>query len=156
MLSIHRYNKTFQNDIDLMMDAIATEFESPISSSKNSKSQNLDACWVAFYKTDLIGTIGILKIDSAFSVIKNMFVKKDFRGSVYGVAQQLLNTAYDWCLTQDISHMYLGTMNQFKAAQKFYEKNRFVKIELTELPSGFIRNPIDTVFYVKVLNYSEV
>jgi hypothetical protein len=39
-------------------------------------------------------------------------------------------------------------MDQFKAAQKFYEKNGFIKITENQLPKNFIHNPIDRVFYL--------
>ena len=43
-------------------------------------------------------------------------------------------------------------MTQFKAAQKFYEKNNFTKIPQTVLPIDFTINPVDTIFYRRELN----
>ena len=151
MLSIHQYNSTYQSEIDIMMNAITNEFELPISNKDKTTTIKLDAYWLAIYNKELVGTIGILKIDNTYSVLKNMFVKKDYRGRDYGIAQALLNTAYDWCNIESLDFLYLGTMSQFKAAHKFYEKNGFEKIHSNKLPSNFIRNPIDTVFYINHL-----
>lgn len=59
-----------------MMNAITIEFELPISNKDKSTTIKLDAYWVAFYNNELVGTIGVLKIDNTCSVLKNMFVKK--------------------------------------------------------------------------------
>jgi GNAT superfamily N-acetyltransferase len=81
-----------------------------------------------------------------------MFVKKEFRGKDYGIAELLLYKVIDWSNSENIAHIYLGTMNQFKAAHKFYEKHGFEKIGPSNLPSSFIKNPIDDIFYKKELN----
>jgi GNAT superfamily N-acetyltransferase len=151
MLSIHYYINTYQSEIDIMMNAITNEFGLPISNKGKSTTTKLDAYWVAFYNNELVGTIGVLKIDNTCSVLKNMFVQKDYRGRDYGIAQALLKTVYDWCNNEGINFLCLGTMRQFKAAHKFYEKNGFMSINSDKLPSDFIRNPVDTVFYVKHL-----
>jgi GNAT superfamily N-acetyltransferase len=80
-----------------------------------------------------------------------MFVKKGYRGKDYGISQLLLTKVFDWSIKQSASSIYLGTMNQFKAAHKFYEKNGFQKIIKSKLPLNFIQNPIDDIFYKKHL-----
>ena len=80
-----------------------------------------------------------------------MFVKKEFRGKELGTAQLLLTKVYDWCSSAGISHIYLGTMSQFKAAHKFYEKNGFNRISKKDLPNGFVNSSVDDVFFVKTL-----
>ncbi len=61
-------------------------------------------------------------MDDEKSILKSMFVKKEYRGKDLGASQLLLNTVFDWCNTENIHFIYLGTMNQFKAAHKFYER----------------------------------
>jgi GNAT superfamily N-acetyltransferase len=151
MLKIIPFKNNHQSEINAMITEIAQEFELPISNKKKSSSQPLDNYWVAFNQTEVIGTIGVIKMDTNYAILKNMFVKKEFRGATFGISQMLLEKVYDWCLTENINSIYLGTMNQFKAAQKFYEKNEFQKIMDNELPLSFNANPIDTVFYKKIL-----
>lgn len=96
-----------------------------------------------------MGTIGVDKIENNSVVLKRMFVQKSFRGKERGVAELLLQKALTWCKKENIDTIYLGTMNQFKAAHKFYEKNGFWQINKTSLPINFINNPVDDVFYKK-------
>ncbi|PIZ76835.1 hypothetical protein COY06_01330 [Candidatus Peregrinibacteria bacterium CG_4_10_14_0_2_um_filter_41_8] len=46
-----------------------------------------------------------------------------------------------------IWELYLGTVDAFKAAHRFYEREGFKEIEAAELPADFPRMPIDTKFY---------
>ena len=147
MIKIRLYNKADQSEIDKMIDSIATEFKLPISISNKSNSLLLDKYWVALDGNEIIGTVGILSIEGEFSILKNMFVKKEYRGKDTRIASLLLNKVFDWCNSQSIDTIHLGTMSQFKAAHKFYEKNGFEKISINEIPSSFITNPIDDVFY---------
>ena len=78
-----------------------------------------------------------------------MFLDAQVRGK--GLAEQLLNTATAWAIQHGALRMYLGTMIQFKAAQRFYEKLGFDKIEEEQLPADFPANPVDKVFYTKTL-----
>ncbi len=149
MIEIIPFQNIHQIEIIEMINEIALEFELPISNKNKSSSQRLDNYWVAFNETEIIGTIGVLKMDNSYSILKNMFVKKEFRGATFGISQMLLEKVYNWCLTENINTIYLGTMSQFKAAHKFYEKNGFQIIMKNELPSSFITNPVDDVFYKK-------
>jgi N-acetylglutamate synthase-like GNAT family acetyltransferase len=63
----------------------------------------------------------------------------------------LLQTAIVKATTAKCSHLYLGTMDRFTAAQRFYEKNGFENIPGESLPAGFPANSVDTVFYRKEL-----
>ncbi len=148
MIKIIHYKTINQSEIDLMMEAIAKEFEIPISKANTSTTDsNIDGCWIAKHNAEIVGTIGILKIDTNCAVLKKMFVKKNFRGKEFSVSKLLLRKVFDWCLTNNIDTVFLGTMAQFIAAHKFYEKNGFLRISKSELPSGFINNPIDDIFY---------
>lgn len=151
MIKINLYKKTNQSEIDVMLAQIANEFEVPISNQNKSISQPLDKHWVAFNKTEIIGTVGVLRFENSFSILKSMFVKKEYRGKDLGISKLLLYKVIDWCKKEGIHHIYLGTMNQFKAAHKFYEKNGFKQVNKNKLPSSFINNPIDDVFYLKIL-----
>jgi len=152
MLEIKSYKKGYQIEIDIMINDISKEFLLPISNGKVSTTLSFDEYWVAFIKGKIVGTVAVLNIENSFSILKNMFVKKEYRGKSYGVSQQLLNKALERSQKQGVKTIYLGTMNQFKAAHKFYEKNDFQKISSSKLPSLFSLNPVDDVFYKKNLD----
>lgn len=151
MIKIRLYKISDQSKIDKMIDSIATEFKLPISNLNKSSIPLLDRYWVSLHDNEIIGTVGVLRIDGNFSILKNMFVKKEYRGKDSMIASLLLNKVFDWCNSQRIDTIYLGTMDQFKAAHKFYEKNGFEKISINKLPSSFITNPIDDIFYKRKL-----
>lgn len=147
MVTISKYTESHQTGIDQMMAEIAGEFETSIF----PKSPNItvpECYWVALYSKEVIGTVALITVEAEIAILKKMMLKKAFRGKDFGVSQLLLQTSIDWCNANGFEKIYLGTMNQFKAAQSFYEKNGFVKITPDALPEKFLNNPIDDVFYV--------
>lgn len=151
-IQIVAFSNEYEAAIDEFMTAIANEFEEPIltsdpTSKKLSEMALLltDKYWIALSNGKAIGTIGLIVITNNTIVLKRMFIAKKFRGK--GVAKQLLDTLLAWAMKNSIKTIYLGTMNQFKAAQKFYAKSGFTKIEPSALPFDFPLNPVDTVFY---------
>jgi N-acetylglutamate synthase-like GNAT family acetyltransferase len=101
--------------------------------------------WVAVNGDQLIGTIGVLLKKDHSAVVKSMFVAKEYRGTK--VARQLLEKLIGHCKKKKVQNIYLGTMDQMKAAHRFYEKNGFTRITENEVPKDFGMNPVDDVFY---------
>ena len=131
-----------------MMQEIAEEFIVPIMGGQKSNSVVFpDKYWVAVYEGQVIGTIALMIIKHEYGILKRMMLKNEFRGTVHNVAKLLLQTAIDESEKNQLEHIYLGTMAQFKAAQSFYQKHGFHEIDEKELPADFLRNPIDTLFY---------
>ncbi len=144
------FRNKHQTLVDRLIGNISTEFELPITSSSSIPMKNVahvigNQFWVAMHKDVLIASIGIMRMGNKRAVVKSMFVAKEYRGK--DVAALLLDHAMKYCLRRSIEEVYLGTMSQMKAAQKFYEKNGFVSIEEKEVPIYFGMNPLDDVFY---------
>ncbi|GAA4884062.1 hypothetical protein GCM10023311_02990 [Flaviramulus aquimarinus] len=152
-IKIVTYQNFHQSDIDQMIKEIALEFNQPIS-SKPTKSTPLipNNYWVAINNNEVIGTIGVVKIKKEFAILKKMFLKKSFRGKIFGVSNSLLQTSFNWCIKNGIEQIYLGTMDQFIGAHKFYLKNGFQRISKNNLPDGFLSNPMDNVFFQRKLD----
>lgn len=143
-----------QSDINDMMGSIALEFKEPIFTDKSKKILDLflipnNKFWVATDRNKVIGTIGIVKLNNKNIVLKSMFVDKLYRGQ--GISNLLLDTLLHWVIQNEYKQIYLGTMTQFTAGQRFYEKNGFVKCNKSELPTDFTINTLDTIFYTKKL-----
>ena len=102
----------------------------------------------ALSREDVVGTVAVITIDQHCWILKKMMVAPAFRGKDVGLSELLLQTAIDWSGENGMRKIYLGTMAQFTAAQKFYQKHGFRSISRQELPDGFAHNPIDTVFFV--------
>lgn len=151
IIEINIYSSHYQNKIDLKMQEITEEFITTISNQSSAATSKLiDKYWLAVNEEEAVmGTIGVDKIKNNSVVLKRMFVQKSFRGKERGLAELLLQKALTWCKKENMDTIYLRTMNKFKAAHKFYEKNGFWQIDKTSLPIDFINNPVDDVFYKK-------
>lgn len=151
-ISTVEYHPKFQPRIDAMMMRIQAEFAEQITSRHSTVLPDVyhlpgQKYWVALSGENVIGTIGIVLYGNNSGVVKRMMVDPAYRGNRFPTAQTLLNTAFDWAREQGVKEIYLGTMQQFVAAQKFYLKNNFVEIKIEELPSDYPPNPMDTLFY---------
>jgi N-acetylglutamate synthase-like GNAT family acetyltransferase len=149
MLTIKPYSSLYQQEVNNLMFEINTEFSLP-SVHSTYRPKLPDGYWVALSEDKVVGTVGVNN-GVNYAVLKRMFLKKEFRGKEKGIAQKLLQTALNWCHEKGIETLYLGTVERFEAAQRFYRKNGFSKIDASELPQDFANNPIDTLFYKLVL-----
>ncbi|MFH6994998.1 GNAT family N-acetyltransferase [Flavobacterium sp. FlaQc-48] len=102
--------------------------------------------WGAFIDDELVGTIALVKFSKTEAAIRKMFVKKEYRGKEFAIAQKLLNTLMDYCLANEIDNLYLGTISVLEAALRFYERNHFIRIEKEWLPDPFPLMSADNVF----------
>jgi N-acetylglutamate synthase-like GNAT family acetyltransferase len=108
--------------------------------------------WIARSGATVVGTVALLDIGNHRGALRKMFVHPQYRGKTAGTAQSLLMQLIDWSREQHIREVFLGTTAKFTAAQRFYEKNGFVEIEQTSLPSGFPIMSVDIKFYKLVLH----
>ena len=81
-----------------------------------------------------------------------MFVKKEFRGKEFQIAQQLLEQLIEYSKENGIKNLYLGTVSLLQAALRFYEKNSFATIPKEALPADFPLMKPDNVFCHLILN----
>ncbi len=102
--------------------------------------------WAARHDGEIIGTIALIAIDNHGGTIRKMFVKKEFRGKEYGIAQQLLEKLIDYSRSVGITDLYLGTFHTLKAAIRFYERNGFEQVAKKDLPPSFPVMQVDDVF----------
>lgn len=155
MLEIKFVNDTYSKEIiDLVLNIQQKEFNVPITIEdqpdlmqiENFYFANGGSFWGAFINGELVGTIALVKFDEKAAAIRKMFVKKEFRGKEYGIAQKLLETLIAYCQKNGIEEVYLGTVSILKAALRFYERNHFEVIEKELLPSKFPLINADNVF----------
>jgi GNAT superfamily N-acetyltransferase len=100
----------------------------------------------------VIGTIALMRTSAAVMTLRKMFVAPPYRGREHGVAAALLATAVAWAAARGITDIYLGTIEVFRAAHRFYEKSGFVRVAKAELPGAFPAMTVDNVFYHLRLN----
>lgn len=147
-------NEHAEAAIDLILNIQQKEFNVAISLEDQPDLLKINAfyyqsggCfWGAFIDGKLIGTIALVKFDNKAGAIRKMFVKKEYRGKEYKIAQQLLETLITYSKENDINNLYLGTVSILEAALRFYERNNFIRIDKERLPEKFPLMNADNVF----------
>ncbi|QRA44284.1 GNAT family N-acetyltransferase [Chryseobacterium cucumeris] len=148
-------NSYSEQAIDLILTIQQKEFNIPITIEDQPDLLQIESFymeaggnfWGAFVDNQLVGSIALVKFDERAGAIRKMFVKKEFRGKELNIAQKLLEVLISFCRENRIDDLYLGTITVLKAAQRFYERNEFVKIEKSNLPVKFPLMSADDVFY---------
>jgi len=98
--------------------------------------------WIAVEKENVVGTIGLRNCDNNHGLLKRLYVDKNFRGT--GLASKLFTTLVKFGKENNYKEIFLGTSEKMVAANKFYLKTGFKRID--SLPAD-IPNHGDTVFY---------
>lgn len=151
MYTIVPFEGKYQESICRMMDEIQDEFDIPFRNPNGKQISDIvspdDLFWVALDENRVIGTVGLSLINDHQAFLRHLFVAKEARGKGQGVSQALLDMALGAAKNRNCESVYLGTMEQFKAAQKFYLKNHFNCIFREDLPPEMPVSPVDTVFY---------
>lgn len=141
--------------IDLILTIQQKEFNIPITIEDQPDLMQIESFyheaggnfWGAFIDGELVGSIALVKFDERAGAIRKMFVKKEFRGKELNIAQILLEILISFCREKGIDDLYLGTITVLKAAQRFYERNNFVKTEKEKIPVRFPLMSADDIFY---------
>lgn len=155
-LEIHSLDNSYSvQAADLILNIQQNEFNVPITIEDQPDLFQIETFyiaaggnfWGAFIGGELVGTIALVKFHEREGAIRKMFVKKEFRGKELNIAQVLLEVLVTFCHEKNIDDLYLGTVSVLKAAQRFYERNHFIKIEKEKLPAQFPLMSADDIFY---------
>lgn len=103
--------------------------------------------WLALVGDEVVGTIALIDIGEGRVALRKMFVAAAFRGREHGTAQALLDDVTARASARGLSEILLGTTAKFLAAHRFYEKNGFDLVEVSDLPDSFPCMAVDTRFY---------
>lgn len=156
-ITIKPLNNTYVDQIiDLILPIQQIEFQVPVTLETQPDLLDIEANYFAggghFWgavndQNELIGSIALIANGHHAGTIRKMFVKKEFRGKELSLAQQLLDELIRYSRANQITDLYLGTADILKAAQRFYERNGFIKIKMEDLPEYFPRMLVDNLFY---------
>ena len=108
--------------------------------------KNKSNFWVAMDNGEVVGTAALVDYGKNRAYLKRMYVSKKLRGT--GLAKELLETALAFARENEYVDVYVGTVPEMAAANKFYQKHGFRKIKA--LPPDFPEFG-DTLFYSLVL-----
>jgi len=150
-------NQDTEHIINLILNIQQNEFQVPITINEQQDLLNIPGFyqhgkgnfWVAKYGEEVVGTIALIDCGENIGTIRKMFVKKEFRGKEYGIAQRLMDILETTSRENDIKNLYLGTIEKLQAAIRFYIRNGFKLIEKQNLPSVFPIMSVDTHFFEK-------
>ncbi|MBL0737583.1 GNAT family N-acetyltransferase [Flavobacterium sp. GN10] len=154
-MQIKPIQNEYENEIvDLILNIQQKEFNVPITLEDQPDLLDIQNFYFksggtflgAFIDEKLVGTIALVKFNPEAAAIRKMFVKKEFRGKEFQIAQQLLEQLIEYSKENKIKDLYLGTVTLLQAALRFYEKNSFVKIPKDTLPVDFPLMKPDNVF----------
>lgn len=148
-------NAYSEQAIDLILTIQQKEFNIPITVEDQPDLRQIESFyqeaggnfWGAFIEGELVGSIALVKFDEKAGAVRKMFVKKEFRGKKLNIAQILLEVLIVYCRENGIDELYLGTITVLEAAQRFYERNDFLKIKKESLPKRFPLMSADDIFY---------
>ena len=156
MIEIQPFSEEYLSGVvDVILPIQQSEFDIPITLDAQPDLLDIPAFyqkengnfWVALNGSQVVGTIALIDIGNREGALRKMFVKSDYRGAAFGVAQELLKVLINWCKQKNFSVIYLGTTPKFLAAHRFYEKNAFTEIKKNDLPDSFPVMTVDTKFY---------
>ncbi|OIQ52146.1 N-acetylglutamate synthase [Pseudodesulfovibrio hydrargyri] len=103
--------------------------------------------WLAFEGGELIGTIALKDVGDGVCALRKMFVKKAWRGRERGVGAKLMRTLLDWAREHGVREVYLGTVDVYHAAHRFYEKSGFIEVARDEVPDTVPLMDVDVKYY---------
>ncbi len=162
---VKEYSSEYQSQVvDLILSiqqqeyniSITVQRQPDLSAIEYFYQTGIGNFWVALHDDKVIGTISLFDIGNNQAALRRMFVQKEYRGSAYKTAKLLLNNAIKWAKDKSIKTIHLGTTSNFKAAQRFYEKNGFKRIAAEELPESFPKVAIDDIFYEYIVHINNV
>lgn len=147
------------HDIDEIVDLITTiqiqEFGVATSAEKqpdlrdipNFYQQGAGNFWLAQIDGVLAGSIAIKDVGGGVCALRKMFVKKEYRGKERGVAAELMRTLLEWASSNGVHEIYLGTVDVYHAAHRFYEKSGFEEVALSDVPKSVPLMDVDVKYY---------
>jgi len=103
--------------------------------------------WLAYVGDDLAGTIAIKDVGANVCALRKMFVKQKYRGKERGIAAKLMQTSLDFARGNGVREVYLGTVDVYHAAHRFYEKSGFVEVARHQVPDSVPLMGVDVKFY---------
>jgi N-acetylglutamate synthase-like GNAT family acetyltransferase len=164
-VKVQQYDPQYHQQVcALILDIQRKEFGVPITLEQQPDLNNIENFyqkgngnfWIALYDGDVVGTIALIDIGKGEVALRKMFVAPAFRGSRFQTGQLLLDQSLDWMRETRCAAVYLGTLDIFVAAQKFYRKNGFEEVAIEHMPASFPRMPLDNRFFKKAVDGNNV
>ena len=96
---------------------------------------------IAKVNNEVIGCVGIRKIENKIGEMKRLFVNDNYKGR--GIGKKLVEKIIEEAKIKNYEKIRLDTLNTMKAALDIYYKNGFYKIE------PYYNNPHNNIEYLE-------
>ena len=96
---------------------------------------------IAKDNSNIVGCVGIRKIENKICEMKRLFVNENYKGK--GIGKKLVELIIEEAKTKNYEKIRLDTLSTMESALKVYYKNGFNKIE------PYYNNPGDNVIYLE-------
>ncbi len=93
--------------------------------------------WISKLNREIVGCIGLQKLNNEIGILRKMFVKKELRGSDLKVAQKLFDKLKSESKKIGFESILLDTPSVAKASHRFYEKNGFSELDRSKIPTEY-------------------
>jgi DNA-binding MarR family transcriptional regulator len=147
-IKIRLFEEKYQQQVEDMVLSIQNgEFNLGLTAQRQPDLHDLKAfyndkgnwLWVALNsKDEVVGTIGLERLNDKQSVLRKMFITKEYRGKALGLAQKLLEILLQEAKHQEFKEILLDTPLVTHAAHRFYERNGFGLISNDLVPDNYI------------------
>lgn len=147
-LDIKLFNEKYQTQVEEMVLGIQNgEFNLGLTAQRQPDLHNLKAfyndrgnwLWIATnYKDEVVGSIGLEKLNDEQAVLRKMFIKQEYRGKKLSLAQRLFEILIIEARKQNFKEILLDTPLVTHAAHRFYERNGFEIISNDSVPENYI------------------
>lgn len=147
IIALILYIQNFEQRVDLSI-----EEQPDIADIPEYYQLNGGDFWVAIDDNgDVIGTLGLMKKENHYGVLKKFFVKPEFRGSKTGTADKLYCHLITKAKELGIYMIILDTPFACSRAHGFYKKHNFVEISKEQVPIEYDYPDRDSLFFIKNL-----
>lgn len=102
-----------------------------------AKFYNGGGFWVEEIENEIVGCIGLQKLDFETGILRKMFVKKELRGKSLNIAQNLFDTLKQEAIKLNLKRILLDTPSVAVASHRFYLKNGFQEITRQNIPNEY-------------------
>jgi len=147
-INIQLFDEKYQAQVEEMVLGIQNgEFNLGLTAQRQPDLHNLKAfyndrgnqLWVATNsKDEVVGSIGLEKLNNEQAVLRKMFIKQEYRGKTLGLAQRLFEILIIKARHQNFKEILLDTPLVTHAAHRFYERNGFELISNDAVPENYI------------------
>ncbi len=153
-MDIIQYNDSYHEDvISLILDIqkneakinLTLEEQPDLNMIRTSYIESGGNFWLAVDNDTLAGTIGLMKIDAEYAVLKKFFVRSDYRSQKVGLA--LYETLLEFAKSSGFRHIILDTPSVAVKSHLFYERAGFRRISGKELPVEYHYPDRNSILY---------